>query len=221
NIGFHPNGMIDHRGEFHAGQAVDGQAGIILRSLRDHQLSVDDSFLKRNWASIKKAMQWLIEQDGNRDGILEGAQHNTLDAEWYGPVSWLSGMYLAALHAAESMAIDVGDKDFAEQCRTIFQTGQKNFVARLFNGEYFVNLPDPRHKDAINSGSGCEIDQVLGPSWAWQVGLGRVLPAEQTLSALKSLWKYNFAPDVGPYRAVNKPGRWYAMPGEAGLLMCS
>ena len=24
---------------------------------------------------------------------------------------------------------------------------------------------------------------------------------------------------MGPYRKVNKPGRWYAMPGEAGLLM--
>jgi uncharacterized protein (DUF608 family) len=220
-IGFHPDGMIDHRGEFHAGQAVDGQAGIILRSLRDHHTSPDDSFLKRNWASIKKATQWLIAQDANSDGILEGAQHNTLDAEWYGPVAWLSGMYLAALHAAEVMAVEVGDKDFAAQCRSIYEPGEKNFVARLFNGEYFINLPDPRHKDAINSGSGCEIDQVLGQSWAWQVGLGRVLPAEQTQSALKSLWKYNFAPDVGPYRAANKPGRWYAMPGEAGLLMCT
>jgi uncharacterized protein (DUF608 family) len=220
-ISFHPDGMIDHRGEFHAGQAVDGQAGIILRCLRDHQTSPDDSFLKQNWASIRKATQWLIARDTHNDGILTGAQHNTLDAEWYGPVAWLSGMYLAALHAAEAMAIDIGDADFAAQCRSIFEKGQKNFVARLFNGEYFINLPDPKRKDAINSGSGCEIDQVLGQSWAWQAGLGRVLPPEQTQSALKSLWKYNFAPDVGPYRAANTPGRWYAMPGEAGLLMCT
>ena len=62
---------------------------------------------------------------------------------------------------------------------------------------------------------------MFGQSWAFQVGLPRVLPREQTLSALKALWKYNFTPDVGPYREHYKPGRWYAMRGEAGLLMCT
>jgi hypothetical protein len=62
---------------------------------------------------------------------------------------------------------------------------------------------------------------VFGQSWAFQVGLGRILPEKETLSALRSLWRYNFTPDVGPYREQYKPGRWYAMPGEGGLLMCS
>lgn len=220
-VAFKPDGMIDHRGEFHAGQAVDGQAGTILRAYRDHQMSPDNAFLKRNYASIKKAMQWLIRQDGNADGILEGAQHNTLDAEWYGPVAWLSGLYLASLRAAGEMAAEMEDPAFAAECLTIAEAGRKNIAARLFNGEYFINLPDPRHPEAINSGSGCEIDQVLGQSWAWQVGLGRVLPEKETRSALQSLWRYNFSPDVGSYREVNRPGRWYAMAGEAGLLMCT
>jgi len=60
---------------------------------------------------------------------------------------------------------------------------------------------------------------VFGQSYAFQVGLGRILDAEKTRSALGALYKYNFAPDVGPYRAVNKPGRPYALPGEAGLIM--
>jgi len=99
--------------------------------------------------------------------------------------------------------------------------GQKKIVSELFDTEYFINKPDPKHLDAINSGTGCEIDQVFGQSWAFQVGLPRVLPQKETVSALKSLWRYNFTPDVGPYRNAYKAGRWYAMPGEAGLLMCS
>ena len=71
------------------------------------------------------------------------------------------------------------------------------------------------------AGASCEIDQVMGQSWAFQVGLPRVLPEKETRQALRSLWRYNFSPDVGPYRMLNKPGRWYAMAGEAGLLMCT
>jgi len=133
----------------------------------------------------------------------------------------LSGLYLAALRAAEEMATEANDPQFAKTCRQIFEAGQKNFVARLFSDEYFVNRPDPQHPDTVNSGTGCQIDQVLGQSWAFQVGLGRVLPQKETRAALTALWRYNFTPDVGPYRAVNKAGRWYAMPGEAGLLMCT
>ncbi len=216
-----PDGAIHFRGEFNDFPAVDGQAGVILRSLREHQMSADAEFLKHNWTKIKLATQWLIAKDSNRDGLIESNQHNTLDTDWFGPVAWLSGLYLAALTAAAEMADEIGDADFARQCRCILKAGRKNLVTTLFDGEYFFSKVDPQHLNAINSGSGCEIDQVFGQSWAFQLGLPRVFPQKETVSALKSLWHYNFSPDIGPYRAVNKPGRWFAMPGEAGLLMCT
>jgi non-lysosomal glucosylceramidase len=220
-LAFQSDGAIHFRGECNDIPAIDAQAGTILRVLREHQMSADDAFLRRNWPHVKKAVDWLIAKDGNGDGLIEGNQHNTLDTDWFGPVAWLSGLYLAALLAARQMALELGDVEFAERCRVIFEAGQKNFVARLFEDGYFINRPDPKHTEAINSGTGCEIDQVFGQSWAFQVGLPRVFPEAETLSALKSLWRYNFIPDVGPYREVYKPGRWYAMAGEAGLLMCT
>ena len=216
-----PDGAIHFRGEFNNIPAVDAQSGYVLRALREHQMSANSEFLKRNWPKIKLATQWLIAKDANNDGLIESNQHNTLDTDWYGKVAWLSGLYLAALAAAAEMADEMGDADFARQCRDIFETGRKNLVAQLFDGEYFFNQIDPKHLDAINSGTGCEIDQVFGQSWASQVGLPRVFPKKETVSALKSLWRFNFSPDVGPYRENYKSGRWYAMPGEAGLLMCS
>jgi len=220
-LALQPDGAIHFRGEHNNIPAIDAQAWTILRVLREHQMSPDDAFLKRNWPRLKQTVEWLIAKDGNGDGLIEGNQHNTLDTDWYGPVAWLSGLYLAALLAARNMALELGDSEFAERCRVIFEAGQKNIVTRLFEDGYFISKPDPKHPEAINSGAGCEIDQVFGQSWAFQVGLPRVLPEAETVAALKSLWRYNFTPDVGPYREVYKPGRWYAMPGEAGLLMCS
>ncbi|MBM4088314.1 MAG: hypothetical protein FJ276_02625, partial [Planctomycetes bacterium] len=48
-------GIIRFRAEG-AGLAVDGQSGCILRSYREHLMSADDAFLKRNWRNIKRAV---------------------------------------------------------------------------------------------------------------------------------------------------------------------
>lgn len=220
-LALQPNGAIHFRAEHNSIPAVDGQAGTVLRALREHQMSSDAAWLKRNWPGIQKAIEWLVAKDADGDGLIEGNQHNTLDTDWFGPVAWLSGMYLAALRAGEEMAHEVGDDAFGRRCREIFERGRAKLVKQLFEGEYFINHPDPKRRDTINSGTGCHIDQVLGQSWAFQVGLGRVLPQAETLSALRALWRYNFTPDIGPYRDQYKPGRWYAMAGEGGLLMCT
>ncbi|HYG34079.1 MAG TPA: GH116 family glycosyl-hydrolase, partial [Clostridia bacterium] len=170
-LALQPSGAIHFRGEFNDIPAIDAQAGTILRALREHQVSSDNQFLKRNWPKIKQATEWLIAKDTKSNGLIETNQHNTLDTDWFGPVAWLSGLYLSALLAAESMALEMDDKDFASKCLQILEVGQKNLVEQLFDGEYFINKPDPKHLDAINSGTGCEIDQVFGQSWAFQVGL--------------------------------------------------
>ncbi len=220
--GFQPDsGEIHFRAEHSKNWAADGQAGCILRVYREHQMSADDRFLRALWPRVKKSLEFLIRHDANADGILEGPQHNTLDADWFGQVAWLSGLYLAALRAGEEMARELGDETFARQCRAIFERGRTNIDQRLFNGEYYVQLPDPTREKSVGSYNGCEIDQVFGQSWAWQVALGRILDEKQVKQALESLWRYNFTPDVGPYREVHQRGRWYAMPGEGGLLMCT
>jgi uncharacterized protein (DUF608 family) len=221
-IGFDAKtGLIDHRGEFHAGYATDGQAGTILRAYREHQMAADDAFLKRLWPKVKLSLEYLIGHDGNDDGLIEDHQHNTLDTGFWGPSSWLSSLYLAALRAGEAMAREMGDEAFAKKAGQIADSAAKKIVAELWNGEYFIHKPDPKHPEAMRSGNGCLLDQVFGQGWAFQVGLGRILDEEHVKDALRSVWKYNFAPDVGPHRAANKAGRWYAVAGEAGLILCT
>ena len=184
------SGVIDYRNEKY-GLAVDGQAGCILRAYREHQMSTDDKMLKQLWPRIRLAMECLIRMDDGA-GLLEGPQHNTLDQPWFGKVSWLSSLYLAALRACEEMAKEVGDPAFAKKVGKVFARGRESLDRELFNGEYYIQVPDKDHEQSVGSQNGCEVDQVFGQSWAHQVGLGRILPAKHVRQALESLWKFNF-----------------------------
>ena len=220
-LAYQPDGVIFYRAESGRHEAIDGQCGTILRVFREHTMSPDDAFLRRIWPRVKGSIEYLIRQDGDNNGVLEGKQYNTLDAAWFGPISWISSLYLAALCAGAAMAREMGEEGFAKTCADLAERGGKWLAENLFDGEFFYQKRDPNHPEAFGAGIGCHIDQVMGQGWAHQLGLGRVLPEDRTRSALQSLWRYNFTPDVGPYRAEYKTGRWYAMPGEAGLLMCT
>ena len=215
-------GVIGYRGpEVSMHAAADGQAGTILRAYREHQMCPDSGFLRRNWRKIKRSIQWLMELDTDDDGVLDQPQYNTLDDAWYGEIAWISSLYLAALRAGEAMAAEMGDEPFRRRTAALAARGSRTIASRLFNGEFFIHRGDPDHPQSPGSYGGCEIDQVFGQSYAFQVGLGRILDEEKVKAALGSLWRYNFTTDVGPYRAAFPKGRWYAVSGEGGLLMCT
>lgn len=219
-IGFDDTtGMIRIRGE-KTGPSIDGQAGTVLRILREHQMSPDYSFLTRNWKKIKKAVSFIMNQDKNKDGMEDTPMENTLDALWHGEISWIVGLCLAGVKAGQQMAEEMHDNAFAKQCEDYVAKGSANMEKYLFNGEYFIHRPDPAvGKKEIGSFNTCHIDQVYGQSWAWQVNLGRILSKEKTMSALRALWKYNYMPDVGPYIKKHTGGRFYALAGEGGMVM--
>ena len=222
-VGFAPDvGRIAQRGEARRDDAVDGQSGCILRTYLVHQMQPDDAFLRRVYPSVKRATDYLTETyDADRDGILTGPQFNTLDAAWFGKITWLSLHYTAALRATGAMADEMDDVDFARQCRELADRGRNYIEERLFNGEYFFQEPDPKHPKSPGAFDGLEYSQLLGQSWAYQVGLGRIIDPEKAATHLRSLWKYNFATDVGPFREKYTNGRWYAMPGEGGIIACT
>ncbi len=221
-IAYKPDGGIGHRADLHGAShpAHDGQCGRILGCYREHQMTPDGEFLKRNWPKIKQAIQYLIDLDKNGDGVIEGAQPNTLDAAWYGRISFLASLYLATLRAGEAMATEMGDPQFAATCKAIAERGAESILS-LYNGEYFYQELDPKHANVIGCGTGCYIDQVFGQFWAHQLGLGRLFDAEKQRSALAALFRHNFVPNVGKFRDTFTRGRWYANEDDRGLIMCS
>lgn len=238
-LAWHPDGSVDYRGEASRPEngappplenpgigivAADGLAGTIVRVYREHKQSASADFLTRLWPRVKASVEFMLAMDPDQDGLLEGPQYNTLDATWFGRISWISSLFLAAVACGKAMAQEMGDADFAALCDARIAAGRENIVRKLFNGRYFEHEADAGHPASMDMGDCCYIDQVLGQSFAHQIGFERVVPAEASRSALQAIWDFNFAPDVGPYREHFREiegGRWYAMPGEAGLLMCS
>jgi hypothetical protein len=90
--------------------------------------------------------------------------------------------------------------------------------ALLFNGEYYEQKLDDVDARRYQYGTGCLSDQVFGQLLAHVAGLGHVLPAEHVRSAIAAVYRHNFRADLTGHQSVQ---RTYAVPGEAGLVLCS
>ncbi|PQV49003.1 uncharacterized protein (DUF608 family) [Jejuia pallidilutea] len=205
-------------------EAPDGQCGTILRVLRESQMTTDYSFLESIWERTKLSMDYVIETwDEDRDGVMTGAQHNTLDGNWFGKVHWLTNMYHAALKASAQMARQMNQPQVAKRYETLVSKGAKAMVDTMWKEEfgYFIHIPELEPEKTRGSTTGCHIDQVLGEFWLHNLGLDPILPRDKVRKALESLWIYNFSPNVGDFRKDNPKGRWYAAEGDAGLVMCT
>jgi len=197
-------------------EAVDGMCGEILGAYREHLLSNSQDWIDDNWKYVIKTMDYIIQRwDADEDGMLSGRQHNTLDTELTGCSSWLGSLYLSALSASEKIAELENEPGLAQKYRNIRISGSKKQDDKLWNGEYYIQIPES-HIKGHNYITGSSIDQVLGEWWAEMVGLDGHYPPERVRSALNALLRYNFRCSfVG---VVQKP-RKFVDDNDAGMQM--
>jgi uncharacterized protein (DUF608 family) len=230
---------------------VDGQMGGVIKVWRDYLLSGDIEWLRDKWEPVKKSIEFAWAQsnadrwDYDRDGVMEGRQHHTLDMELFGPSGWLNGFYLAALRAGANIASLLGHSPEAEEYEALFQKGRAWCNENLFNGEYFIQKIDITDKDLLvryDSGKplvgsntvdaywnseyneikyqiagSCLIDQVVAQWHANLCGLGDIFDREKTKSALEAIFRYNFKTS---FRNVFNAGRVYCLDDDAGAIIC-
>jgi len=211
--------------------AADGQMGGIIKTYREWKISGDTEWLKSIWPKVKKALEFAWEPsntdwwDRDKDGVMEGVQHHTLDVEIYGPNSYITIQYHAALLAASEMANALGDQAGKEYLE-LYEKGRKWVDENLFNGEYFhqkIDLQDSRfpidpelEEIKYQIGEGCHIDQVLGQWHSHIVGLGYIADKSKVKKAVESIYKYNF---IDCMRDYANACRIYALNDEKGLLI--
>lgn len=236
--------------DFHA--CVDGQFGTVMRVLREYKVSGDKEWLTKVWPNVKRTIEfaWSPENvdkwDINKDGVMEGRQHHTLDMELFGENAWLTGLYLGGLKAGAELARIMGEAETAKEYERLFVSGKEILNRDLFNGEYYfqkIDLKDRSvlepYNDGIKTmqqqdiydgywnkeqnelmyqiGEGCGVDQVLAQWHANLIGLGEIFDKEQVKSALQSIYRYNFI----CARDHFNPCRLYCVDDEKGLLICN
>jgi non-lysosomal glucosylceramidase len=241
-----PDGSMAFRTMLPLGRAVwafrpaaDGQMGALLKLYREWQMSGDDAFLRKLWPQAKRALEFAwTSWDADRDGVMEGEQHNTYDIEFYGPNAMMGTLYLGALKAATRMAEALGDAEAAKLYAAVFESGRRK-LEELWNGEYYVQripppaeikagpptLNEPWHAPAVvegqvryQYGDGCLSDQLLGEWFAAVAGLSPLLPPEHVKATLASIYRHNFRHDFLEHPNAQ---RIYALGDEKGLLLCS
>ncbi len=202
---------------------ADGHASCILKAWREALNHPDEAWMREYWPAVKRGVEYLVGRDAARNGgqprgILEDDQWNTYDEALHGVTTFISGYYLAALRAGEEWARRLGDTATASRFHGIFEAGQKKLVELCWNGEYFQqHLPDYLKRSG-EVGPGCMSDQLIGQWWAHQLGLGYLLPKDLVRTALRSVFKYNWVPDLTNWKHMP---RAFAGARDKGLLICT
>lgn len=215
--------------------AADGHMQCIVKAYENWRKTGDETWMRRLYPRIRKAMEFAwIENgwDGDRDGVMEGCQHNTMDVEYFGPNPQMEFLYLAALKAMAEMADRADDAPFAAECRRLAAMGREWTEKNLFNGDYYEHrivpmtakpadgtcpktVPNPA--DPIwQLGAGCLVDQLVGDYASRAVGLGPVADERNARKALDTILLRNASANVA---ASFGNMRSFALPEEPALKM--
>jgi uncharacterized protein (DUF608 family) len=191
------------------------------------------------WPRVKKAIEfaWVPGGwDANRDGVMEGVQHNTYDVEFYGPNPLCGIYYVGALRASEEMARRMGDATSAAEYHRLFTQGSRWIDANLFNGKYYVQqvrgyrndqiaphirgdsgAVDPEHPE-YQMGDGCLVDQLMGQYLADVAGLGDLVSRKNMAATLRAIYASNYKRTLLEHDNVE---RTFALNDEAAVVVCS
>ena len=124
--------------------AGDSQRGTVLKAYREHQMSADDEFLKRNWPRIRKALEFLIQRGrqrrrADRRRAAQHLRHQLLRPEHDGRLALPGRACGPARRWPASWATTRVRRHAAARSS---RRGSRLSVERLFNGEYFIQKVD-------------------------------------------------------------------------------
>jgi non-lysosomal glucosylceramidase len=161
----------------------------VLQVYRNYLATGDAYFVAAVWDAIELTLQYIIQFDRDRDGLIEneGIPDQTYDV-WSveGPSAYTGGLWLASLQAAAEMAKILGEEKSSQAYQAIFEKGNSAYENKLWNGRYY-NYDSSRstYHNSIMA------DQLAGYWYAQACGLPPFITSEHARSSLQTVFEFN------------------------------
>jgi non-lysosomal glucosylceramidase len=183
-----------------------------ILAMRDFMWTNDRKYLEDMWPSIKKAMEYMLNRDINKDQMpdMEGIMCSYDNFPMYGLASYIHSQWLCALAMCVECAKVMKDKKAESLYSGILEKGKKLLDTKLWNGKYFrlyqtdqttfkVKINDEEEKSITVPpiDEGCLTDQLIGQWVSHMSGLGYLSDKDKTRTALQNILKLSFTSDIG------------------------
>jgi hypothetical protein len=198
-------GYIDWWNDYHYGYIHGDTTPYYIAAMYDYaKLTGDAEFIKKSWDSLKKAYDWCLSTDSNKDGLMDNKKAG-LGALEYGALTGIEAdIYLAAVwvRAAYSMghlAKIVEDNKYASQAAERFEKANQAFNTKFWDAEnrfyaYAFNTKGETVKEISPW-------NAIGMMW----GLGT---EERSLSSLERLCTSELTTDWG-IRSISANSKYF------------
>jgi len=181
-------------------------------------------WMQSMYPHVKAALRFQARLDQNGNGVADlwGSGCCTYDTElypYYGSSPFIASLYLAALRAAERMAQDNDDQEFAKEVSERFALAQRVLEDELWHEDlgYYRSWIDPAHgvwestpKAHDPESLNCHIGQLAGSWWADLLGLGDIVDQDRRRRALTRIGEWNVDKVSGCPANEVEPGGAYS-----------
>jgi glycogen debranching enzyme len=198
-------GYIDWWNDYHYGYIHGDTTPYYIAAMYDYaRMTGDIEFIKASWEFLKRAYEWCLSTDTNRDGLMDNKKAG-LGALEYGALTgiktdiYLAAVWIRAAYSMKFLAEIAGDNKYAAQAAEHF-----NHAKRVFD-EKFWDAENRFYAYAFNSEGNTvkEISPWNAVGMMWELGT-----EERSFSALERLCSSELTTDWG-IRSISVNSKYF------------
>ncbi len=183
-------GTIDWWNDYHYGYIHGDTTPYYITAMYDYmQKSGDIEFIKESWGSLKKAYNWCLSTDANKNGLMDNKKAG-LGALEYGALTgietdiYLAAVWVRATMAMQQMAEAAEDESLSSAAANFYQLAKKAFEEKFWDkdSQFYVYAfnADGEHVREISPWNAVGLMWELGTPERSRISLERICSSELT-----------------------------------------